>query len=577
MSRRKLTRKQRMIKNAKALYVRAKKQAVQSRAYILMPLLTMLLVLLWQMVIAPVAQLPYDQVSAAEGNLLSNSSFDEWQSRKPAGWQVKEGKGSKLEYNLSQVTGHIDGSGLYVEVGDYTNGLVEVISPSVTVQAGRNYFYKTFYKTDTDMALFVEFTDTTGREQRRYLKNLPDYDYDWSSMSTDIAVPKGVSSMRIMMHVNGAGFAEFDGAYVVERVAAEKKESVLVRNRFAGWSLQRSGVANVSAQLGNEVQSIVVSDYQTGNIGWESAPLPVEPHDYRRVDLTYSSNAYSEIWIEYELNSGEYVSWLVDIVPPSSEKTAASLYIESPSDAKAMQFSAQLADNGSLQTYDVVASLIAKPAAFSSPAVSVTFDDGWGSSKSNGAQILDELGFKATYYINPAYLGNSQYMTEDDVKELLASGYQIGSHTNTHIDISSYSQEKVEADMMAAAKYLKKRGIESADFASPYGKYDNNVLSYVMSLSNSHRGTEFGINTKQNFDKANLRALFIRKETTDTELRRALDMARRTNGWLILIYHKIEPSDSEFDVDKETFKRQMEIVKKSGIQVNTVGDVLANL
>jgi hypothetical protein len=131
--------------------------------------------------------------------------------------------------------------------------------------------------------------------------------------------------------------------------------------------------------------------------------------------------------------------------------------------------------------------------------------------------------------------------------------------------------------MMAAAKYLKKRGIESADFASPYGKYDNNVLSYVMSLSNSHRGTEFGINTKQNFDKTNLRALFVRKETTDTELRRALDMAKRSNGWLILIYHKIEASDSEFDVDRETFKRQMEIVKKSGIQVNTVGDVLANL
>ena len=557
--------------------IQLKKQVVQSRAYILMPLLTIGLVMFWQFVVAPVARLPYDTVSAADGNLLANASFDEWQSRQPSGWQIAAGRGSKLQHTVSQVTGRIDGSGLYVEVGDYTNGSVTITSPTVNVQAGTNYFFKSFYQTDTDTALFALFTDGNGKQSYRYLKNLPDYDYTWSSMSTDIMVPAGIKSMQVVIMLNGQGYAEFDAAYLVERPSELQQPTSFAKNQLTNWTLQRSGVANLDAKLYPDNRSVVISDYQTGNIGWESGSLGVRPHDYRRVDVVYQSNVPSEVWAEFELANGEYVSWLVDLLPPSPTPATASVYIESPTQAKAMQFSVQLSENGSLRTFETTVHTIAKPATFDSPVISVTFDDGWASSKENGAAVLSEYGFKGTYYINPGFLGKSQFMTDEDIQELIASGHQVGSHTNQHIDISSFSSEEIKKDITGADRYLKRRGVESIDFASPYGKYDNNILDYIMSRYNSHRGTEFGVNTKQNFNKSNLKALFVRKETTDTDLQRALDMAKRSNGWLILIYHKVEPSDSAFDVDKETFKRHMQMVKKSGIEVNTVGGTLSSL
>ena len=77
--------------------------------------------------------------------------------------------------------------------------------------------------------------------------------------------------------------------------------------------------------------------------------------------------------------------------------------------------------------------------------VAVTFDDAFRSAAVHGRPILDELGWPATVFVPTTPVttreamhwlggqgGEVESMTWDDVEELAAHGWEVGSHSRTH-------------------------------------------------------------------------------------------------------------------------------------------------
>jgi peptidoglycan/xylan/chitin deacetylase (PgdA/CDA1 family) len=85
-------------------------------------------------------------------------------------------------------------------------------------------------------------------------------------------------------------------------------------------------------------------------------------------------------------------------------------------------------------------------------AFSLTFDDGLLSHSENVRPILNQYGFKGTFYVLPPYLADEnqdtiwRYGTWPAFQSMAAEGHEIGSHTMRHYDLTSLQWGDVNDD-----------------------------------------------------------------------------------------------------------------------------------
>lgn len=105
----------------------------------------------------------------------------------------------------------------------------------------------------------------------------------------------------------------------------------------------------------------------------------------------------------------------------------------------------------------------------------LTFDDGQIDNYDPGLAILTEAGQRATFFIitdrsltrNAAYVGPSQ------MREMLAAGMSIGSHTVSHPRLSQLTREQVRHELRTSKAQLEDcLGVEITSLCYPYGDYN---------------------------------------------------------------------------------------------------------
>lgn len=118
--------------------------------------------------------------------------------------------------------------------------------------------------------------------------------------------------------------------------------------------------------------------------------------------------------------------------------------------------------------------------------LAITFDDGYADNV-EAAQMLRERGLPACFYIATGFIGTdrngwwdveqgltSRWMSWDDVRQLAEWGFELGAHTEAHIDLGKVSGpaavEEVEGSKAALEREL---GQPIVHFSYPYGRRDN--------------------------------------------------------------------------------------------------------
>lgn len=114
--------------------------------------------------------------------------------------------------------------------------------------------------------------------------------------------------------------------------------------------------------------------------------------------------------------------------------------------------------------------------------VGITFDDGYVNLVEAALPELLHHGFSATMFICSGLLGVSAnwddvppwpLMSADQVKELAASGMEIGSHTSTHLRMAGADAEQLKAEVNESRTSLGELvGAPIRGFAYPYGSMD---------------------------------------------------------------------------------------------------------
>ena len=130
-----------------------------------------------------------------------------------------------------------------------------------------------------------------------------------------------------------------------------------------------------------------------------------------------------------------------------------------------------------------------KMSASSKPLAAITFDDGFEDNHSYALPILAKHGATATFFITAGFVERDPVVLErfqqllgratDDlvpldwpqIRELRASGMDIGSHTYSHPNLARLSSADAENELRLSKELISDRLGDAIDlFAYPFGK-----------------------------------------------------------------------------------------------------------
>ena len=141
--------------------------------------------------------------------------------------------------------------------------------------------------------------------------------------------------------------------------------------------------------------------------------------------------------------------------------------------------------------------------------LALTFDDGFTSVLQHGLEPLARHGYRAMVFLVAEAIGGTNewevregevrkpLMDESQVREWLAAGNEIGSHTLSHAWLTRLSLPQASEEISASKKRLEDRfGRPVRHFCYPYGDWNLAVRDLVIAAGyETACTTNFGVNT----------------------------------------------------------------------------------
>ncbi|WP_127794152.1 cell wall-binding repeat-containing protein [Agromyces sp. LHK192] len=99
--------------------------------------------------------------------------------------------------------------------------------------------------------------------------------------------------------------------------------------------------------------------------------------------------------------------------------------------------------------------------------VSITFDDS-NENQMTAASILEASGLHATFYTLSGFIGQPGHQSLAQLQQLAAAGHEIGSHTVTHPDMATLSENEAMNQACQSRATLSAWGFQVTSFAYPF-------------------------------------------------------------------------------------------------------------
>jgi peptidoglycan/xylan/chitin deacetylase (PgdA/CDA1 family) len=143
--------------------------------------------------------------------------------------------------------------------------------------------------------------------------------------------------------------------------------------------------------------------------------------------------------------------------------------------------------------------------------VVITFDDGHRNVLENGLEVLVRHQFRAVQFIVAGLIGSrnewdaqngetpEQLMDALEIREWLAAGQEIGSHSLTHRNLAKLGEAEAREQIFGSKKKLEDTfGVPVRHFCYPHGKWTPLVRDLAAEAGYATASTtEFGVNTTQ--------------------------------------------------------------------------------
>ena len=126
--------------------------------------------------------------------------------------------------------------------------------------------------------------------------------------------------------------------------------------------------------------------------------------------------------------------------------------------------------------------------------VGITFDDGYLNNLENAAGVLKRFNFSSTCYVVSELMGktnewdralgiaSASLMDLDQLKQWIASGQEVGSHTQHHVDLTTTDSQTSHSEILNSRISLSQQlNTDIQQFCYPYGRYASDHVDIVKS------------------------------------------------------------------------------------------------
>lgn len=109
----------------------------------------------------------------------------------------------------------------------------------------------------------------------------------------------------------------------------------------------------------------------------------------------------------------------------------------------------------------------------------ITFDDGYKTVFTKAYPYMKSKGITGLCFVVANWIGNKDRMTVEELRELVANGWEIGSHTLTHASLPHVDPAFAEIEIVESKKRLEALGFKIKAFAYPYGRFNKEIVDIV--------------------------------------------------------------------------------------------------
>ncbi len=221
--------------------------------------------------------------------------------------------------------------------------------------------------------------------------------------------------------------------------------------------------------------------------------------------------------------------------------------------------------------------------------VTLTFDDTFADNYQVGALAVAR-GMRVTFFVNSGRIGQSGYMTRDQLLALQSAGHEIGGHTVSHASLAMLSTDEAKRQVCNDRVALLNAGLRVANFAYPFSSQDATVRQIVRDCGyNSGRlvGGLFSGSTCTSCPYSNARPPAdpyqirtndsVKSTTTLAQLQQYVtQVEQRGGGWVPLVFHHVCNGCDPNSVSPTTLAAFMDWLRARGptTQVGTIRDVI---
>ncbi len=536
-------------------------------------------------------------------NLISNPNFSNSTNNQPNDWTTNSWGSNTASFSYLN-SGYVGNHSVRVAVSNYISGDAKWMPNAVNVTSGSTYVYSDWYQASTITNIWAQFQDTTtGLVTYQWLGN-DNPSSSWAHSQITVTIPSGVNEVSIFHVLNANGQLTIDNVTynavtsscsvnLVSGIDNGNLDQICSGNPNlpAGWKPETYGSVSASYDYTNSgingSNALATSITQnSGEAGWQTINQSARSNQRYQLQFWQNSTTYLYAYAKITLTNGsaQYIS-LMSV--PATLDTGWSKYTDNiltPNNTQSIKFVIASSGIGNFAISNIsLTSLVNQnPSTFNSGIVSVTFDDGDGSSFTNGLPILQSNGLHGTFYVNGSTLNTSGYMTYNDVKILANDGNEIGSHLYQHYNMVTISQSQLIYEINTNNSVLHNilgANYPLTDFASPYGSYTSSIVNVLMQYYDSHRVTDGQFNTKNNLNVRQIHAILISATTTPAQVDALINKTLTQNAWLVLVYHSIGsvPPGNDgagYATTPSNFSSEMSYLHSTHIQVLTVHKAL---